>query len=110
MDFLYLGHAVAAEIVDVLVHDRAVDLVAVIEIVDVLIVGVVVVLVLIVKALVESLVLAASLKKGRKTVVPNQDKVSSLEINTFEVVCCFPNNKYISIFYMYVLMQRMTQP
>lgn len=69
------GHVVVAEIADVLVHDHAVDLVVVIEIVDVPIVGVVVVLVPIVKALVESLALAASLKKGRKTAVPNQDKI-----------------------------------
>lgn len=69
------GHAVVAEIVDALVHDHAVDLVAVIEIVDVPIVGVVVVLVPTVKAPVGSLVLAASLKKDKKTVVPNQDKI-----------------------------------
>lgn len=54
-----------------------------IEIVDVPIVGVVVVLVPTVKAPVGSLVLAASLKKDRKTVVPNQDKVSFIEIIKF---------------------------
>lgn len=69
---MFIDHAAEAEIVDARVPDRAVDPEAVIEIVGDLIVVVAAVHGLIARALVESPVLVASLRTGRKTVVPNQ--------------------------------------
>lgn len=69
------GHAAVAEIADDLVHDHVVGLAVVIEIVDVPTAVAAVVLALIVKVLVGNLVLAASLKSDKKTVVQNQDKI-----------------------------------
>ncbi|KAK2574953.1 hypothetical protein KPH14_008716 [Odynerus spinipes] len=68
------GHVAAAEIADALVQDHVVDRAVAIEIADVLTVAAVVAPVLTVKAHVGNLAPAASLKKGKKIVVLNQDK------------------------------------
>lgn len=67
-------HVAVAEIADALVQDHAVDRAVAIEIAGVLTAAVAAVPALTVKAHVENLALAASLKRDKKIVVPNQDK------------------------------------